>query len=271
MTDLIAKLEALRDGWLEEAGATDRIFSAAQKMDCAKALSNILREHEDTDKSPPESIRSGDIDALPSQRDALTALGFVAEAEDVISGLYHSAFRSRIATLRSYIENTKPPEKRDSPPEQAEALADVRLLESKLTEPCTTHPGYSGSIDVEAYRALENLRSYIQRAMPATPTWVTTAEITDSLRRNGYHEEIATELADWIAGLFQSLFDRGYRKGQAERWIPEAKAVPREHTEHEDCNCEEVGRAKGWNACRDAILAAAPRAGGGDAGDGSCR
>lgn len=25
-------------------------------------------------------------------------------------------------------------------------------------------------------------------------------------------------------------------------------AVPREHTEHEDCNCESVGRARGWNA-----------------------
>ena len=29
--------------------------------------------------------------------------------------------------------------------------------------------------------------------------------------------------------------------------------IPREHTAHEDCNCEIVGRAKGWNAACAAL------------------
>lgn len=38
--------------------------------------------------------------------------------------------------------------------------------------------------------------------------------------------------------------------------VPARKSPPVPHTEHEDCNCVQVGYADGWNACRAAMLAA---------------
>lgn len=48
------------------------------------------------------------------------------------------------------------------------------------------------------------------------------------------------------AKQWEAAYERARLTGAAE--APELMKVPREHTEHEDCNCEAVGYAKGWNA-----------------------
>lgn len=42
--------------------------------------------------------------------------------------------------------------------------------------------------------------------------------------------------------------------------VPAEKPVPEPHTVDEDCNCEQVGEARGWNECRAAMLAQQPAA-----------
>jgi hypothetical protein len=40
--------------------------------------------------------------------------------------------------------------------------------------------------------------------------------------------------------------------------LPDEMPVPDPHAADDDCNCEQVGHARGWNACRRAMIAAAP-------------
>jgi hypothetical protein len=89
--------------------------------------------------------------------------------------------------------------------------------------------------------------------------WFAKALLThkDASKINPVAAEVAREALDTCRTMSDSNND-GISWKAAEKGIEaldagvpsvlKPVAVPREHTEDEDCNCEQVGRALGWNA-----------------------
>ena len=119
------------------------------------------------------------------------------------------------------------------------------------------HPELADAYLAHCVGTLRDLLAALDAAQPVV--WAIEPELERALnRKDGGYGGLVCLAPDKCRGDMVPLYAAPQAPPAAvpAGYVPDAVEEVEEHHHEDDCNCQQVGYSRGWNACRAAMLAA---------------